>query len=163
MSLGKLEYMNANLIEELLYEVGAQMANPDGPDFNAIVGTPALVAAFLEPAQVGELMGNVRDGIIEGTKKVVMDLPLEEKYQRVALNALRDGMRLVSNAFESFQASQGISSSGPSSGPALGYWEPKERFEEAVCCMEGMECWSGQFANAAGRGQLEADLVEFQF
>jgi hypothetical protein len=29
--------------------------------------------------------------------------------------------------------------------------------------MEGMDCWSGQFANAAGRQQLEADLAEFQY
>ena len=54
------------------------------------------------------------------------------------------------------------SASGPSTGLELGYWEPKEPFTEAVCCMEGMDCWSGSFANDAYRGQLESDLAKFE-
>jgi len=98
--LMKLDYMNENLVGELLGEVGYQMANPEGPNFEALVGLPALVAAFLEPAQVGELMGVVRDGIVDGTSQAVSRLALEEKYQRAAMNALRDGMRLITMAFE---------------------------------------------------------------
>lgn len=85
------------LIEEVLGEVGRQFANPEGPDFGMLVGLPGLV--LLEPEQTGELMGKVRDGVIEGTSKVVMDLALEEKYQRAAINALKDGMRHVEEQF----------------------------------------------------------------
>jgi hypothetical protein len=42
----------------------------------------------------------VRDGIVEGTKRVVMDLALEEKYQRAALMSMQDGMRMISMVFD---------------------------------------------------------------
>lgn len=41
-------------------------------------------------------MERIRDGIIWGVEEVVYELRMEEKYQRTAMNALRDGMRRVS-------------------------------------------------------------------
>jgi hypothetical protein len=133
------------------------MANTNGPDFEALTTLPGLM--LLEESQVRDLMGHVKDGIVNGTKKVVMDLAMEEKYQYAAMNALRDGMRMVEMAFNMFM------DTGPEEGPKgfndQGFWEPS-RWETAVCCMQGMDCWSGAFANAAGRAQLEADLANFQ-
>lgn len=39
-----------------------------------------------------------------------------------------------------------------------GEWKP-EPFEYEVCCMEGMDCYSGAYANKAGRAQIEKDLA----
>jgi hypothetical protein len=95
---------------------------------------------------------------------------MEEKYQRAAIRALEDGMRHVAKQFEAYTAVTGGGSAGGdgpggSSGSDTGFWEPPT-FDEAVCCMPGMECWTGDFANAAGRtriietiARLEDDLV----
>lgn len=57
--------------------------------------------------------------------------------------------------------SHGAGSSDQGGDLANFYFEP-EPWTEAVCCMEGMECWTGSFANAAGRGVLEKELAEFR-
>jgi hypothetical protein len=71
-------------------------------------------------------------------------------------------MRRVSMQFEAYMD---MSGSGPAAndqaGGFQGYWEPKP-WEEAVCCMAGMDCWTGAFASAAGRATLEADLALFE-
>lgn len=57
-----------------------------------------------------------------------------------------------------------VGSVGPGTeGPVVDpfYWEPKT-FEKAVCCMPGMECWSGDFANTAGRQSLLNQLENIQ-
>lgn len=114
------------------------------------------------------LMGTVRDGIVMGTAQVVYDLNMEEKYQRAAMRALEDGMRHVAKQFEAYMAVSGGGSAGGDDrdpGSDTGFWEPPT-FDEAVCCMPGMDCWTGDFANAAGRAKiiegiarLEAELV----
>jgi hypothetical protein len=113
-------------------------------------------------------MGRVRDGIVAGTAKVVMDLAMEEKYQRTAIRALEDGMRHVSMQFEAYmQEGEGSMGPGTGGGPGTsgpgetGFWEPP-RFEEAVCCMQGMPCWTGEFANAAGRSKLLESIVRLE-
>lgn len=47
---------------------------------------------------------------------------------------------------------------GSADGSLPGFWEPP-RFDEAVCCMPGMDCWTGEFANAAGRAGLLEKLA----
>jgi hypothetical protein len=121
----------------------------------------------MEPNQVGALMGKVRDGIVQGTGKVVYDLAMEEKYQKAAIRALEDGMRHVASQFEAYMAAGAgaVNGGGPggSGGPGTdaGFWEPP-RFEEAVCCMPGMACWTGDFANAAGRTKLLEDIANLE-
>lgn len=96
-----------------------------------------------------------------------MDLALEEKYQRAAVRALEDGMRRVAVQFEAYMAdgegAMGPGTAGPgTSGPGeTGFWEPP-RFEEAVCCMQGMPCWTGDFANAAGRSKLLENIARLE-
>jgi len=61
---------------------------------------------------------------------------------------------MVAMAFEMFMAQP--ETAGPMGFNDQGFWEPT-RWEdpEGVCCMPGMACWTGSFANAAGRAQLE--------
>lgn len=132
------------------------MENTMGPEFDAIIGLSSLV--LLEGNQKREVMGIVRDGIVDGTRKVVSELALEEKYQRAAVNALKDGMRHVEYAFEMFM--EGIDTGASTTPAIIEDWQP-EPFAEAVCCMKGMDCWTGKFANAAGRAQLIADIERF--
>lgn len=82
---------------------------------------------------------------------------MEEKYQRASMNALRDGMRMVGKVFEEFMDLP--TDDGPTGFNDAGFWEPS-KWETAVCCMPGMDCWTGAFANAAGRGQLEARIKQ---
>lgn len=87
---------------------------------------------------------------------------MENKYEGPVLNALRDGMREVSQQFMDYYAAGAGQISGGSSGQGTGAdaseeWKP-ERWDYEVCCMEGMPCWTGDFANAAGRGAIEAEI-----
>jgi hypothetical protein len=161
-SLKQFEFASEPLIEEVLGAVGEQFANTEGPDFEALVTLPGLV--LMDSDQVGQLMGAVRDGIVAGTAKVVYDLAMEEKYQKAAIRALEDGMRHVAAQFEAYRAagSGAVGGNGKDQGGKEGgFWEPP-RFEEAVCCMPGMACWTGDFANAAGRAKLLEDIERLQ-
>lgn len=157
--LAKFDFADEQLIDELLNEVKNQFANTDGPDFGALTGLAALV--LLEPAQVSTLMGKVREGIVRGVQSVVEELPMEQKYQRAALNSLAEGMTQVAMQFEMFMDLTGGAAGGTTDGGFTGWWEPKP-WEEAVCCMDGMECWTGKFAAAAGKANLEADLAQYE-
>jgi hypothetical protein len=46
-------------------------------------------------------------------------------------------------------------------GTDTGFWEPP-RFETEICCMPGMACWTGAFANAAGRANIEAQIKSIE-
>jgi len=109
-------------------------------------------------------MGHVRDGVVNGISNVVYELAMEEKYQKSAMRALEDGMRHVSAQFEAYTAASGGSKPGAGSTATntteIGFWEPP-RFDEEVCCMKGMDCWTGEFANAAGRAAIIADIEKF--
>jgi hypothetical protein len=136
------------------------MSNTEGPDFSALVNLPGLVLLGTEsPEKVMEMMGLVRNAIVEGTKAVVTNLKLEDKYQMAAMMALQDGMREVSYPFEEFMAVGAIG--GGHEGPVTDelFWEPKT-WDKAVCCMPGMKCWSGEFANQAGRQSLLNQLEQ---
>jgi hypothetical protein len=157
-SLGKMDFTNKQMIGEVLEGVGAEFANPDywqfGPNFANIVDLPAIV--LLEQDQVNTLMTAVRDGVLAGAEKVVTDLAMEKRYQYAALNALYTEMQVVGMQFEQFRDSKG----GKGGAGDLGFWEPKA-WNKAVCCMDGMDCWTGKFANAAGRANLEKDIERF--
>lgn len=116
----------------------------------------------------------VSRGVDAGVEQAVADLGMEREYERAVLSVVRDGLRGVAEQFEAyFQAGAGLISGGGNNGNGKGSgadetagWTP-EIFEEAVCCMEGMDCFDGDFANAAGRGAIieelawrEADLEE---
>lgn len=164
--LATLDFTNEQMIIQVLDMVKFQFENTEGPDFEALTTLPALV--LLEANQVSALMNKVRDGIVGGVAAVVMDLNMEEKYQRAAMMAMQDGMRHLAVQFEAYTAAGAGAAGGSGSGPGSdepGFWEPP-RFDEAVCCMPGMDCWTGDFANAAGRAGLleqlaiaEAELV----
>jgi hypothetical protein len=151
------------LISQIGDKVGEQMRNVEGPDFEALTSIGAMV--LMEENDVREIMGVVRDSIVEGTSLVVMDMKLEQRFQRAAINALQDGMRGAAAQFEQFlSAGEGHSDEyGPGFGTGGDYffWEPVV-WNKAVCCMPGMDCWNGDFANKAGREQLLADLDRFQ-
>lgn len=158
--LKQFEFANEQLVDEVLGEVANQFANTDGPDFEALVTLPGLV--LLDAKDVGALMGAVRDGIVAGTAKVVYDLAMEEKYQKAAIRALEDGMRHVAAQFEAYRDAGAVGGNDKEQGGKEGgFWEPP-RFEEAVCCMPGMPCWTGDFANAAGRTKLLEDIERLQ-
>lgn len=109
-------------------------------------------------------MGAVNMAIVHGISDVVYDLEMEEKYQRAAMRALENGLRFVGEQFSAYVgegagAVNGDTAGGSTEGPAdPGFWEPP-RFTDAVCCMEGMECFTGEFANAAGRAKLIKDIA----
>lgn len=147
-------------LEQVLSAVGYQFQREGGPAFEELVTSPALV--LLEPAQIGELMTRVRDGIIKGSEQAVFDLAMEEKYQRAAMRALSQGMEYLSHQFEAFMhhSTEGAGGHGGDT-TETGFWEPP-RFEEAVCCMPGMPCWTGDFASAAGRAKIVADIEAFR-
>lgn len=137
------------------------MSNTEGPDFSTIVALPGLVLLGTEsPEKVMEIMGKVKNAIVDGTVAVVRNLKMEDKYQDAALRALEDGMREVGYQFEEFMAAGAI---GGNDGPAVDpfFWEPTV-FEKAVCCMPGMKCWSGDFANQAGRQSLLNQLDQIE-
>jgi hypothetical protein len=109
-------------------------------------------------------MIRVRDSVIEGVYNVVMDLAMEEKYQKVAMRTLDEGMRYLGMQFEAYMHHDGVHhEDGPATGTDedFGFWEPP-RFETEVCCMKGMECYSGAFANAAGRAAIIGDIARLQ-
>jgi len=110
-------------------------------------------------------MTRVSVGIVKGIEHVVYEQAMEEKYQRAAMRALTDGMRYVGEQFSEY-ADAGAVGGGSAGGPggdagSEGFWEPP-RFDEAVCCMPGMDCWTGDFAAAAGRASIMADIAKFQ-
>jgi hypothetical protein len=113
---------------------------------------------LMDEEQVRAVMGAVRDAIVNGTSKVVYDLAMEEKYQKASIRALRQGMEMVAVAFEMYMDQPEEVKLGFNDA---GFWEPT-RWEdpEGVCCMQGMSCWTGSFANAAGRARLESGLKE---
>jgi hypothetical protein len=76
-------------------------------------------------------------------------------------------MRHVAAQFEAYMAAGAAAIGGGKeggkggAGSSGGFWEPPH-FEEAVCCMQGMECWTGDFAAAAGRAKIVADIERLQ-
>jgi hypothetical protein len=86
------------LIYQIMEKVGEQMRNVEGPDFEALTGIGAMV--IMDESDVREIMEAVKDSIVEGTSKVVMDMKLEQRFQRAAINALQDGMRGAAAQFE---------------------------------------------------------------
>jgi hypothetical protein len=72
-------------------------------------------------------------------------------------------MRHVAAQFEAYMAAGAGAVGGGKeggkggAGSEGGVWEPPH-FEEAVCCMVGMECWTGDFAAAAGRAKIVQDI-----
>jgi hypothetical protein len=119
-----------------------------------------------EPEKIGQLMRKVKNGVVDGVNQVVRGLALEKKYKDVAMEALSDGMHMVEMQFEKYmnengkEGGAGGSSTEDEFGPGA-WWEPR-KFETAVCCMAGMECYSSDFANAAGRAQLEDELALYE-
>jgi hypothetical protein len=158
--LATLDFADERLISEVLNEVGHQFANTEGPDFGALTQLSGLV--LLGGDQVSTLMGKVREGIVRGVQSVVEELPMEKKYQRAALNKLADGMNHLTMQFEMYMDLTGGAAGGTTEGGFTGWWEPKP-WDHAVCCMKGMECWTGKFAAAAGKATLEADLAQFEW
>jgi chromosome segregation ATPase len=102
-------------------------------------------------------MTRVRDGIIKGAEQTVFDLAMEDKYQRAAMRAMSQGMEYLTHQFSAFVKSTETEGHKGDTADA-GFWEPP-RFEEAVCCMPGMPCWTGDFASAAGRAKIVADIA----
>jgi len=150
------------LIEQVGNAVKEQLINTEGPDFESFTTLPSLV--LLEDTAVFDVMTGVRDSIVEGVALVVSDLKLERRYQQAAMRAMEDGMRRVSEQFSGFMADDSKGGKDDEFGFGTGeyfYWEPVE-FKKAVCCMPGMDCWSGDFANKAGRQSLLDDLERFQ-
>ena len=77
------------------------MENTEGPDFARLTSLGSLVLiGTSEPEKLNEIMNKVKDSIIEGTERVVRQQKMEDKYQDVAMNALKNGMRIVSQIFD---------------------------------------------------------------
>jgi hypothetical protein len=95
-----LEYATEPVVDEVLSAVGEQFANTEGPDFGAIIKVGSLV--LMEDNQKGAIMTRVKNGIVTGVEKAVEQFPLEKKYQRAAMRALEEGMRMVTVQFEAF-------------------------------------------------------------
>lgn len=158
--------VNDNLIDEVLTAVGRQFANTEGPDFVALTTTPGLLILSSQengPEKVYEIMKTVAMGIDLGVEQVVADIGMEPRFERAVQNVVRDGLRGVYEQFNAYyQAGAGTIAGGGSSAEGgkddTAGWAP-ERFEEAVCCMEGMPCFDGDFANAAGRGEIEEEIA----
>jgi hypothetical protein len=158
-SLKELDYITESNIDEIMTAVGMQFANTEGPDFERLTTLPSLV--LMEGQQIAEVMSRVGKGITEGISLVVYNLNMEEKYQRAAMRALENGMRMVGKQFEGYMAAGagGMNGDSTATGPGTdpnadtGFWEPP-RFDTEICCMPGMACWTGDFANAAGRASI---------
>jgi hypothetical protein len=156
----ELDFANEQLIEEVLTSVGMEFQNTNGPNFHNILTTAGMV--LLEGKQQAQLMQRVSVGIVKGIEHVVYELAMEEKYQRAAMRALAEGMMYVGEQFSEYAAKEDLGGATPGGDAgSAGFWEPP-RFDEAVCCMRGMECWTGDFAAAAGRAQIMADIAKFQ-
>jgi hypothetical protein len=109
-------------------------------------------------------MKKVAEGIDAGVEQVVADLGMGREYERAVQSVVRDGLRGVYDQFDAyFQAGAGLIAGGSTGGDGSATdetagWKP-EIFEEAVCCMQGMPCFDGDFANAAGRGAIIEELA----
>lgn len=101
-------------------------------------------------------MTRVRDAILKGTEAVVSQQPMQKKYMAKAMAALQDGMRKVSKRFDAFMKEAGLGQTTQ----VTTLWKP-EPWKEEVCCMKGMPCWTGKFADAAARAKLAEALGRF--
>jgi hypothetical protein len=64
------------------------MTNPDGVDFSAYLELSQMVLLEKPEVQFEQIMDMVKNGILSGAQIALKDLPLEDKYQGVAFNAL---------------------------------------------------------------------------
>jgi hypothetical protein len=71
-----------------------------------------------------------------------------------AVKGLTDALEAIGRQFGPSGADESHNDSSAAGAPEL--------FEEAVCCMEGMDCWTGAYANTQGRAGLEAELAWLQ-
>lgn len=65
---------------------------------------------------------------------------------------MRKELEITGKKFQDY-----IYSSGLVEKPAPERWVP-EPWGYEVCCMPGMACWTGDFANAAGRAEILREL-----
>jgi hypothetical protein len=162
--LSNLEFTDELMIDTIINAVGHEFSNPsywnEGPQFENITKLPELV--LLEGQQVAEIMRNVRDGIVSGVRQVVEAIPMEEKYQRAAFRAMQDEMMHVAAQFDHYMDMAGTAGAGTGGAAADAFFFDPEPWTTAVCCMKGMDCFDGDFANAAGRASLEAELARFE-
>jgi len=137
------------------------MQNTDGPNFEALRDLPGLI--LLNGKQVDKLMNGIKESILQGTENVIKNMPnIDDKIVRVAMRSLTNSFEYISEQFGKTAA--GGSMGGTDLGGDWGVtdvWTPK-LFSDAVCCMEGMDCWTGAFANTQGKLQLEAELAGYK-
>jgi hypothetical protein len=139
------------------------MRNEEGPDFQMIQDLPGLllVADENKAPLVGQLTGMIAEGI-----ENVLEKELDEKMFGWAMDGVDAAMDAIRMQFSSTAAGGYGPGGGMMGGDdnyemGTGGWGP-ELFKDAVCCMEGMDCWTGAFANTAGRAQLEAELARLE-
>lgn len=102
-------------------------------------------------------MSEVSAAVVMGAQKVVTDLALERRYQNAAMKALMMEMEGVKMQFEAFAVKKG----GKEDATDIGFWKP-EPWATAVCCMKGMDCFSGAFETKAARENLVKELAGFE-
>lgn len=96
---------------------------------------------------------------------------METKYVKIAEKSLLKSFEYISKMFDDAWADnadvQAIMS-GKDNNKKEEAWKPN-LFEQAVCCMEGMDCWTDAYQNQSGRedivrqiNQLEMKLPRYQ-
>jgi hypothetical protein len=139
-----------------------QMRNEDGPDFQAIKDLPGLLLVADE--HKAPLVEQLTDMIATGIENV-LEREFDERMFGFAMEGVDAAMRQIKEQFASMDHNGSYGTGGGMMGGDdlyhAGGWG-LELFTEAVCCMEGMDCWTGAFANTAGRAQLEAELARLE-
>lgn len=73
------------------------------------------------------------------------------------MNVLAEGMKKLTDRFEAFMKTSSIGKSVVEDTT----WTPP-LWENEVCCMKGMKCWTGKFADKAAQEQYEKEIAKFE-
>jgi hypothetical protein len=136
------------------------MFNEAGPDFQALKDLPGLL--LVDDADkvglVGKLLKMIDTGIMDGLREE----EVSAEMMKLAQKGLEEALQRISKQFGDSTggyAPGGGSMGGADTGGDFAAATKMDLFKEAVCCMAGMECWTGAFAATQGRAALAAELA----
>jgi chemotaxis protein histidine kinase CheA len=92
-------------------------------------------------------MNAVNDGILKGVNQTIQGMPLDKRSKMGAFNGFKEGLKLITDQFASYVAAKQTAATTPVS-TGFKEWAPAA-WTIDVCCMDGMDCWTAEFAKNA--------------